>query len=194
MLKVSKHCLERFTERIMGKDEKLSINTYIAQNEEKIIERVNKMYEYGEKIYEGKTREDGNYVHIFFCNPWVLLTDRKEEVAITLFRVEVVDAETPEDEELNKTFVESRINKLHSIRDKLNIIKEENKEEIDNFKYEIGNNKEEIKRLEELIVSLKKRNEGLQQSIDYSYVDYSEVEEKYRRTIEEMVGAKILKR
>lgn len=194
MLRISKHCAERFAERIMGRDEKLSINTYIAQNESKINERINKMYEYGEKIYEGKTKEDGSFVHIFFNNPWVLLTDRKEEVAITLYKVEVVSADTDEDEELNKLFVDSRIKKLRAIKDDIEKYNAAQEEETKEFREEIEENKDEIKALEDRIMALKKRNEGLQQSIDYGGARASELQEKLRHTIEEMVGAKILKR
>lgn len=194
MLRISKHCAERFAERIMGRDEKLSINTYIAQNENKINERINKMYEYGEKIYEGKTKEDNNFVHIFFSNPWVLLTDRKEEIAITLFKIEAVNADTPEDEELNRLFVESRIKKIHILKDEMDRLKSEQEEETKEFRQEIEENKESIKQLEDTILALRKRNEGLQQSIEYGGARYSDLEEKYRHTIEEMVGVKILKR
>lgn len=194
MLKVSKHCAERFAERIMKRDEKLSVNTYIAQNENLINERVNKMYEYGEKIYEGRTREDSNFVHIFLNMPWVLLTDRKEEVAITLFKIEAVSEDSPDDEELNRLFVTTRVDKLKSIKKSLDAAKEEQMRESADYLQEISDNKERIKEMESIIVSLKKRNEGLQQSIDYGNARFLDLEEKYRHTIEEMVGAKILKR
>jgi hypothetical protein len=194
MLKVSKHCQERYAERIMGRDEKLSINTYIAQNEDKISERVNKMYEYGTKIYEGKTKEDGNFVHIFFSNPWVLLTDRKEEIAITLYKIEAVKEETEQDAELNSLFIRTRIDKLNALDNEITELKNENESEVKKFRDEMDENKSKIREYEDLIVALRKRNEGLQDVINYGDARLLEAESRYRDLIEELVGVKILKR
>lgn len=194
MLKVSKHCAERFAERIMGRDEKVSVNTYIAQNEDKINERINKMHEYGKKIYEGRTKEGNNFVNIFFSNPWVLLTDRNEETAITLYRVEAVAPETEADEELNKLFIETRISKLEKIDAEIEEAKAARFNETKAFREEIEENKDKIREYEDLILSLRKRNEGIQTSIEYNDSKLMELEGSYRNTIEELVGVKILKR
>lgn len=194
MLKISKHCAERFAERIMGRDEKLSINTYIAQNENKINERINKMYEFGKKIYEGKTKENNNFVHVFFSSPWVLLTDRNEEIAITLYRVEAVAPETEADEELNQLFIETRIKKLDKIGNEIDKAKALQLEETKSFRDEIEENKNKIKEYEDLIMGFRKRNEGLQLSIEYNDNNVLELENHYRNTVEELIGVKILKR
>lgn len=194
MLKISKHCAERFAERIMGRDEKLSINTYIAQNENKINERINKMYEFGKKIYEGKTKENNNFVHVFFSSPWVLLTDRNEEIAITLYRVEAVAPETEADEELNQLFIETRMEKLDKIGNEIDKAKALQLEETKSFRDEIEENKNKIKEYEDLITGFRKRNEGLQLSIEYNDNNVLELENHYRNTVEELIGVKILKR
>ena len=51
---VSKHAKERYTERIMEKATSNEINTFLVQNEDKIINNINKMIQYGELIYTGK--------------------------------------------------------------------------------------------------------------------------------------------
>lgn len=41
--RVSPHCQQRYVERIVGKTDKLEINTYIAKHEEKIHDDIAKM-------------------------------------------------------------------------------------------------------------------------------------------------------
>lgn len=42
---ITKHAMTRYAERIAGRDELIDINIYIAQNEDKIIDDINKMCE-----------------------------------------------------------------------------------------------------------------------------------------------------
>lgn len=50
---ITKHAMTRYAERIAGRDELIDINIYIAQNEDKIIDDINKMCEHSELIYTG---------------------------------------------------------------------------------------------------------------------------------------------
>lgn len=49
---ISKHCKERYAERIMGKED-VDLNRFITLNEEKIQTDINKLISYGELIYQG---------------------------------------------------------------------------------------------------------------------------------------------
>ena len=56
---ISKHCAERYAERIMGKEDN-DVNRFIVLNEDKIKTDINKLISYGELIYQGKqSQKDG---------------------------------------------------------------------------------------------------------------------------------------
>ena len=97
---ITKHAMTRYAERIAGRDELIDINIYIAQNEDKIIDDINKMCEHSELIYTGKVgNRDNNPVNVYLSGTWIILTDLTESKVITLYKVELYVGE-----EFNKQF------------------------------------------------------------------------------------------
>ena len=76
-LKVSNHAKERYSERIMDKDNKADMLVFIQKNEQKIKEDIFKMITYGEILYSGKPTVDYNKqpVDIFLKDTWVVIVD-----------------------------------------------------------------------------------------------------------------------
>ena len=69
---ITKHAMTRYAERIAGRDELIDINIYIAQNEDKIIDDINKMCEHSELIYTGKVgNRDNNPVNVYLSGTWI---------------------------------------------------------------------------------------------------------------------------
>ena len=82
---VTKHAMSRYAERIAGRDELIDINIYIAQNEDKIVEDINKMCEHSELIYTGKVgNRENNPVNVYLSGTWILLTDLTETKVIKM--------------------------------------------------------------------------------------------------------------
>lgn len=112
---ITQHCKERYAERIMGRDVKCDIAIYIAQNQDKIEEDINKMATYGEILYVGPLK-DKNIVNVILNGSWVLLTDRDMKKAITMYKIDFGLGE-----EFNKDFVAK-------MREKIDISKNHLKE------------------------------------------------------------------
>ena len=109
-LTITQHCKERYTERIMNKEDRGDIAVFIAQNQEKIETDINKLYEYGHLIYTGQLK-DKNYVNVFLNGTWVLLTDKDTQKAITMYKIDFGLGE-----EFNKDFVSKMLDKIEVYR------------------------------------------------------------------------------
>lgn len=193
-INVSNHCMERYAERIMNKKEKIDIKIYVAQNKDRIIERVNKMYEFGKKIYEGKTsNKQSADVCVFISAPWILLTDKNESNAITLYKSEIVVEDDEKDKEINNIFVKSRLEKLEIIKKEIEIEKIKKEKEDMELNIEISN-------CEDMIHYHKTMSEKYENMLNAkkeilkNNASLIELNEKYKKTIEELVGKKIFKR
>lgn len=57
---ISKHAMERYAERIMGKDTNWDVNKFVLANVSKIETDINKLIQFGTLIYSGKkSKKDG---------------------------------------------------------------------------------------------------------------------------------------
>ena len=186
MLEITRHAEERYVQRIMGYEVKQDIGVYIAQNKELIQERINKMVEYGEIIYKGKIKND-NFVNVFIHDTWVILTDKKNEKAITIYKVEVIK----DDDEFNKLFVNKMKAKMNDITAKLNQTTKKNDTEKAELREKIEDNKRKTREYEKLIVELKNLNEAYSSVIgNYDtgvHIMYSE----FKQALEDLVSDRI---
>ena len=120
---VTQHCKERYAERIMGRDAKSDVAVYVAQNQTKIEEDINKMLDYGELIYTGILRDrtdealrDKKEVRVYLCGTWVLLTDKTNQKVITLYKI---DFNLGED--FNKQYVSLKMESINKAKEELEI-------------------------------------------------------------------------
>ena len=96
---ISRHCKERYVERVKGKDDHSDIALFVNMNEERIEADINKMATYGEVIYTGSLK-DKNIVTVILNGTWVLLTDKNITKAITMYKIDFGLGE-----EFNKDFI-----------------------------------------------------------------------------------------
>ena len=96
---ISRHCKERYAERVKGKDDHSDIALFVNMNEERIEADINKMATYGEVIYTGSLK-DKNIVTVILNGTWVLLTDKNITKAITMYKIDFGLGE-----EFNKDFI-----------------------------------------------------------------------------------------
>lgn len=154
---ISKHAMERYAERIMGKDGTWDINRFITSSEEKIITDINKLIQFGELIYSGKqSKKDGKasnaIINVYLKDCWVILVNSNTKNVITLYKIDL-----GLDEEFNKSYVNAMVEKLNAKKEFLKSVTEEVEEEIVVYKdliedaeIQIKNYKAMIKNLEEL--------------------------------------------
>lgn len=186
---ISKHCQERYAERIMDKEDKTDIASFIAVRIDKINEDINKMIEYGEKIFEGKSTNgdyNKNTVQIYIKDCWVIIVDPSKNNVITLFKVDLGLGD-----EFNKSYVEKLMLKLKGYRDKYSETCSEIDRRNTEFRNLIEENNQSIKEYQKLINSLKEQNESYQTLIQESETNKKMAETGIREVIGTLTSKKI---
>lgn len=135
---ITNHAKERYCERIMGYDCKTTIAQFINEyGDNKIIEDINAMIQYGELIYSGiqttiQKSTPNSIVDVYLKDLWVVITDKAKKTVITLYKIDLGAGD-----EVDKLFV-SRLkenlaeasNELEAIRENAKRIIEENRNRI----------------------------------------------------------------
>lgn len=153
--KISKHAEERYSERIMGKDNKSDINHFITSNRDKIKQDINKMIEYGSLLYIGRQSQKdgkGKVLNVYIKDCWVVLADTSNETVVTLFKIDLGLGD-----EFNKEYIAKMMEKIDESKKELEdvqleVLQETNmyKELINDAESQINEYKSMIKNLEEL--------------------------------------------
>jgi hypothetical protein len=90
--KVSNHAKQRYTERLLNKEDTNSVNKFIAENEEKIKTDLNHMITRGECIYIGQQSQKdgkGKVLNVYIKDLWIILVDVKAELIVTIFKADI---------------------------------------------------------------------------------------------------------
>ena len=185
---VSKHAKERYTERIMEKATSNEINTFLVQNEDKIINDINKMIQYGELIYTGKqTQKDGRTynVEVFLNGLWVVITDIKSKNVITLYKIDL-----GVDEEFNQEYVNRMMNKFNAAKENLEYVTLEVEKENDSYKTIIEQNVALINEYKGYIKNLEELNTGYKTIIDNNAVKIKMADREVTDVLNKLIGKK----
>ena len=185
---VSKHAKERYTERIMEKATANEINTFLVQNEDKIINDINKMIQYGELIYTGKqTQKDGRTynVEVYFNGLWVVITDIKSKNVITLYKIDL-----GVDEEFNQEYVNRMMNKFNAAKENLEHVTLEVEKENDSYKTIIEQNVSLINEYKGYIKNLEELNTGYKTIIDNNTVKIKMADREVADVLNKLIGKK----
>lgn len=185
-MEITKHAEERYTERLMDYTDKQDIAAYIVQNKDLIAERITKMVDYGELIYEGKIR-DGNYVKAILKDSWVVLLDRKGTKVITLWKICLIKG----DDDFNKLFVSKMKDRIAEIKTKQQLVKDRTAQKKQDYLDEINENKQRIKEYESLILQLRKSNEAHQEEINHIDAENNCIELELKHAVEDLVASKL---
>lgn len=185
---VSKHAKERYTERIMEKATSNEINTFLVQNEDKIINDINKMIQYGELIYTGKqTQKDGRTynVEVFLNGLWVVITDIKSKNVITLYKIDL-----GVDEEFNQEYVSRMMDKFNAAKENLEYVTLEVEKENDSYKTMIEQNVALINEYKGYIKNLEELNVGYKTIIDNNIVKIKMADREETDVLNKLIGKK----
>lgn len=185
-LAITQHAMTRYAERIAGRDELIDINIYVAQNEEKITEDINKMCEHSEFIYSGmvgnrRDRSNGA-VNVYLSGTWVILTDTSNTRVITLYKVEFNVGE-----DFNKQFIQRILEKLEEDKKVLNEQKEKIAAEKTAYENIIKDNEDMINEYRGTIKMLEKNNEDYRSVIESMSAGYEAAELAVKRDVESLV-------
>lgn len=179
------HILERFVERTMNKVGN-EIKQYLAQNTDKVKEKLLLLYNSAELLWSGKVKEH-NFTH-FYINKdgWIIVVDKDGKKLITVYK-----ADLELDSEFNKMYVERikcKVQEMNEIliqkEEEMNSQKEYNKKQIEALNAENIDLKDKIEYNNAMINSLK-------QSDEIALKEYSLLEKDLQHKIEKFVNAKV---
>ena len=185
---VSKHAKERYAERIMERATNNEIQTFVVQNEEKIIGDINKMIQYGELIYTGKqAQKDGRTynVEVYLNGLWVVITDIKSKNVITLYKIDL-----GVDEEFNQEYVNRMMNKFNAAKENLEHVTLEVEKENDSYKTIIEQNVSLINEYKGYIKNLEELNTGYKTIIDNNTVKIKMADREVADVLNKLIGKK----
>lgn len=179
------HILERFVERTMNKTGN-EIKQYLAQNSDKVKEKLLLLYNSADLLWSGKVKEH-NFTH-FYINKdgWIIVVDKDGKKLITVYK-----ADLELDSEFNKMYVErikTRVTEMNNMlaqkEEEINSQKEDNQKQIEELNAENLDLKEKIEYNNAVINSLKQQDE-------LALKEYSLLEKDLQHKIEKFVNAKV---
>ena len=184
--KISKHAKERYSERIMNKEDKGDINRFIAANEEKIKTDIHKLIQYGECIFTGRQSQrdgKGNVLDVYLSGTWVILVDNNANVVVTLYKIDL-----GLDEEFNKTYVSKMLDKLNIKKEVLEEVKLAVHQESEMYHGLIDDAEMQIKEYKGMIKNLEEMCEGYKLVIDNNAVKLTQANREVADIVNTLVG------
>ena len=185
---ISAHAKQRYAERIMGKDDTVEINRFITLNEDKIKTDINKMIEYGELIYRGKSaakNSKGNMLDVYLQNCWVVLVDKSSEVVVTLYKIDLELGD-----EFNKTYISKMLEKLNVSKAKLEEVKLQVYNETNMYSEMLHDAETQIKEYRSMIKNLEGLCDGYKDIIDNNIVKETQASREVAEVINTLISKK----
>ena len=150
---ITNHALERYAERMAGKVEATNMRIYVSDHKNDISDRIHKLINYGELIFEGKIRDYSNS-QVYYKDHWVIIVDPKNNNVVTLYKIDLGD------DEVNDLFANKTLAKIEAEQNVLNTIKDNVEEQKKEWQSIIDNNDENIAYHKKMIKSLEQVNES----------------------------------
>ena len=185
---VSKHAKERYTERIMDKATANEINTFLVQNDDKIVNDINKMIQYGGLIYTGKqTQKDGRSynVEVYLNGLWIIIVDLKSKNVITLYKIDL-----GVDDEFNQEYVRRMMDKFSAAKENVELVTSEVDKENDSYKTMIDQNINMINEYKSYIKNLEELNAGYKTIIDNNAIKVRMADREMADVLNKLIGKK----
>lgn len=185
---MTQHVLERYAERVMGKEETRDIKLYATEYKDKLVNDIHKLIEYSEVVYEGKSnKKDKNgstqQIQIRVSGTWVIIIASDSKKVITLFKFDLGF-----DEEFNKAYANRMVTAvkeaLTGVKDITSIITTEN----ETYKSQIAANEERIKEYQKYIKQLEAANTGYKAIVDANFIKVREAETKLNDLIDKLTS------
>lgn len=184
---ISKHCAERYAERIMGKEDN-DVNRFIVLNEDKIKTDINKLISYGELIYQGKQSQKdgkGNVVDVYLNGCWIVLVDSRAKNVITLYKIDL-----GLDEDFNKAYVSKMMEKLNTYKEILENTKQQVQEESNTYREMINDAETQIKEYRGMLKNLEELSIGYKSIIENNCVKVAQANKDVVDVLNTLIGKK----
>ena len=184
--KISKHCKERYSERILGKEDNYEINRFIAENEDKIKTDINKMISYGVMIFSGKQSQKdgkGNVLNVYIKDTWVVLVDIKSNLVVTLYKIDLGCGD-----EFNLQYISKMMEKINQCKDNLTTAQLEVLSETEMYTEMINDAQAQINEYKSMIKNLEEMCKGYQSIIDNNRVKVTQANREVADVVNTLVG------
>ena len=188
MFTISTHAKNRYAERILGKDDNNEIQRFIVENEEKIKTDINKLIEYGEKIFTGKQSQKdgkGKVLDVYIKDLWVVLVDNQDNVAVTIYKIDLGLGD-----DFNTEYVKKYIDKIHEVQSEFSSVQMQVLEESNMYRKMIDESQEQIREYKGFIKNLEELCAAYQSIIDNNIVKVSQANRVVADTVNQLVGKK----
>jgi len=185
---ISRHCKERYAQRILNKEDNNEIQRFIVENEDKISTDINKMVQYGDKIFTGKQSQKdgkGKVLDVYLKNTWVILADSSSNTVVTIYRIDLGCGD-----DFNQQYISKMMEKLDESKDKLMAVNIEVETESAMYKEMISDAQIQIAEFKSMIKNLESLCSAYQDIIDNNIVKVSQA----NRGVAEIVNTLINKK
>lgn len=183
-LTISKHAKERYAERIMDRDSKTDVAVFIRDHEDKIQNDIEKMVEYGNLLYEGKsTKDPKKTVGVTINGSWVIIWDTKEFVVVTLYAIDLGVGD-----EVNKSFIANAISQIEEAKREYTETVNRTQEYINIYQNTINASEASLVKYKKLVKDLESQINGCRQMITSMVVDNEVADDRVREKVEILIG------
>lgn len=188
-LEITRHAEERYAERIMGRNSKLSVAEFILTCEEKIKTDIAKMIAFGQLIYSGKRLFDStckNVQDIYLNGTWVLVVDHKKNAVITLYSVDLGLGK-----EFNDLYLEKMLAKLEKTKEEAEAATKEVEEQKETYRELIEKNQGMIAEYRKIAKSLEEQNKIYSDLMESLSVQADLAQNEVIKVVAALTGKKI---
>lgn len=185
---ISKHAQERYTQRLLGKDDNNEIQSFIINNADKIKIDINKMIEFGEKLFTGKQSQKdgkGKVLDVYLKDLWVVLVDNQENIVVTVYRIDLGLGD-----EFNVEYVNKYIDKIHEVQSEFSSVQIQVLEESNMYRKMIDDSQSQIREYKGFIKNLEDLCAAYQSIIDSNIVKVAQANRVVADTVNQLVGKK----
>lgn len=153
---ITRHCLERYVERIKGITDKTEKNAYITNNRERLEEHINTMFSNSEFVFRGRIGGDNTTKNFYISSNNICLVMDDSNTLITLYRI-IFDFPS----EINEVVIDGLRGKILELSQKIEEVKQKNQLKFENIENKKTNIDLEIAELEAKIKTKKMEKEYL---------------------------------
>lgn len=181
---VTNHALERYAERIMKRDNITDVRIFINDHRNDIIDRIHKMINFGELIYEGELGKYRNN-QFFYKDRWIVVVDPKQKNVVTLYRIDLGD------DEVSELFANKTLQRINDCKAEINNVKNEVLDNINAYRNDIDLCKSKIEEYKNVIKGLEDKISGLNSLIKSENLQVEEKTIKLKDNVEMLIARKV---
>ena len=186
-MNITKHAKLRYCERI-SKIADGEIKQYVVQNEDRICEELNKLFEHSNILWSGQLFENTTK-HYYLADDIVIVTDTADTSIITVFRV---DFGFPAD--VNRQTLKALMSEKRKVEERAEKVTAKLSKRTEPIQSELENVKWQIKSLREQLDLLKGREDALTSELNTSNYEAQMLQHESERIAKMVCSAVEFKR